>query len=108
MNPCRVSAITNGGRERTIRTLSSRIDLEAARVVAGGELDGLGRGLDVREPHDPPLGLRDRLLRDDDDVVVLEAARALGGGGEVRGEVVPRLQLGDPGEPEDPEVARDR
>ena len=47
-------------------------DLDAARVGVAGELARLLRRLDVRERDDAALDLRDRLLRDDDDVAVLE------------------------------------
>ena len=46
--------------------------LEVARVVPARELDGRGRRLDVVEADDAPLRLRHDLLRDDDDVGVLE------------------------------------
>ena len=65
--PCRVSAITSGGRARTIRAVSRRIDLDlrAGRSLAGELARPVGR-LDVVERDDAALGLRDRLLRDDD------------------------------------------
>ena len=46
--------------------------LEAASVVSGRELARALRRLDVVEPNDAALRLRDGLLRDDDDVAVLE------------------------------------
>ena len=63
--------------------------LEVARVVSGRELDCRGRRLDVVEAHDPPLGLRDDLLGDDDDVAVLE----LDALDDERAEVVPLRDL---------------
>ena len=74
--PWVVSAMTSGGRKRTIRALSRRIDLEPTRIpVAGERSSPLGR-LDVGEADDPALRLRDDLLRDDDDVAVLELGRS--------------------------------
>src|SRR3990172_7884825 len=45
-----------------------------ARVLAAGELDRARRRLQLVEPHDAALGLRDRLLGNDDDVAVLQPA----------------------------------
>ena len=71
--PCRVCAITSGGRLRTTSHALAQDHLEVARVaVRAGELARALRGLDVGEAHDAALDLRDRLLRDDDDVAVLE------------------------------------
>ena len=75
--PWRVSAITSGGRDAD----------DARRTRAGSPRPGAGRAspassrarsrrLDLVEPHDAALGLRDDLLRDDDDVAVLEPAGA--------------------------------
>ena len=50
---------------------------------------------------DAALGLGDDLLRDDDDVALGQAARALEGVAEQRREVVPRPHLGDPLERQD-------
>jgi hypothetical protein len=50
--------------------------LEPPRILAGRQLARLPRGLDLVQTNDPALGLRDDLLRDDDDVVVLERHRA--------------------------------
>jgi hypothetical protein len=47
--------------------------LDAARVlIVAGDLARLLRGLDVVEADDAALRLRDGLLREDDDVAVLE------------------------------------
>ena len=47
--------------------------LEPTRVLLGaGELDRLGGGLELVEPHHAALGLGDHLLRHDHDVAVLE------------------------------------
>ena len=74
-NPWRVSAITSGGRERTTRTASPRITSRWRASCPARELDRCGRRLDVVEADDAPLRLRHDLLRDDDDVGVLELDR---------------------------------
>ena len=66
--------------------------LDSARVALAGDLTRPRRGLDVVQSHDSPFDLRDRLLRDDEDVSVLEL-RALGD--EAR-QVVSFAQLGEP------------
>ena len=73
--------------------------LDAARRVAvgGGDLARPLGGLDPLQPRDSSLDLRDRLLRDDDDVAVLEL-RTLD---DHRREVVVLVQLGDALERED-------
>ena len=70
--PWRVSAMMNGGRARTIRAVSRRTTSTSRGSRVAGELARPLRRLDVLDPHDAALGLRDRLLRDDDDVAVLE------------------------------------
>src|SRR5262249_36284536 len=79
--------------------------LDAARVslVACDLACALGR-LDIVEPDDSPLHLRDRLLRDDDDVAVLE----LDAVDDVRGEVVAFVQLRDAGDGKDVEAGQCR
>ena len=79
-----------------------------ARVGVAGELDRALRRLDVGEVDDAALRLRDDLLRDDDDVAVVEPAGPVGGGGEQRAEVVPCLDLRYPLEREDPELGHRR
>ena len=65
-------------------------DLDPARVgLAGGEFACLLGRLDSGELDDAALDLRDRLLRDDDDVPVCELASL----GDQRSEVVSLLQL---------------
>ena len=76
--------------------------LDVARVAVVGELERPRRRLDVVQPHDAALGLRDRLLCNDEDVRVLEAARALRGGEEEPSEIVAVLDLGDPGKRDHP------
>jgi hypothetical protein len=77
-------------------------DLQVARVVAlVRELAGTRGGLDVVESHDATLGLRDRLLRHDHDVAVLEAGRAR----DQPAEVVALLDLGQALDREDAKLA---
>ena len=53
--------------------------LDDTRVTAvGGPLQRRGRGLDLREVNDPPLGLRNRLLRHDERVAVSERLSGVG------------------------------
>ena len=55
-----------------MRGALSEDHLELPRVgLRAGELAGQAGRLDVGEPHDPALDLRDRLLRDHDHVVSL-------------------------------------
>ncbi len=69
-----------------------------ARVsLLAGELDRTLARLDVGEAHDPPLRLRDRLLRDHEHVAVLEAHR----GGDQRAEVGSGFDLRQPLDAED-------
>ena len=76
-NPCRVSAITSGGRERTTVARLAQDPLDLARVaLVAGELERALGGLDVVERDDAALDLRDGLLRDHDDVASLEPADA--------------------------------
>ena len=100
-NPCRVSAITSGGRARTISLTLAEDDLETPRVLLSRELARAGGRLDVVEVDDATLDLRDGLLRDHDDVVRLQAARPSRRFGEERGEIVSLLQLRDPVERDD-------
>ena len=74
--PCRVRAITSGGRERTTSADSRRIT-STCRGSPSSPASSTARGgrLDLVEPDDPALDLRDRLLGDDDDVARLEPAR---------------------------------
>ena len=74
-----------------------------ARIAIAGELvRALGR-LDPVEADDPALGLRDDLLRDDEDVGVLEPARPVGRLRQERHEIVALLDLRDALEREDPD-----
>ena len=83
----------SGDHERRARAHDARglaeDHLQVTRVVSGGELDGRGRRLDFVEAHDSPLGLRDDLLGDHDDVAVLE----LDSLDDERAEVVPLRDL---------------
>ena len=90
MKPCWVSAITSGPRSRMIRFASRRITSTSrgSRSSPASSLRLLG-GVEVVDAHDPALGLRHDLLRDHDDVVVLE----LDGPGDQRREVVARPDL---------------
>ena len=104
--PCRVSAMTSGGRERTTRALSRRIasTWRGSRSPASSQRP-LGR-LDLVEPDDAALRLRDDLLRDDDDVGVLEPSGAVGRVRQERDEIVALLDLRDALEREDPDLGR--
>ena len=96
MKPWRVSVMISGGRTRTTWALSRQDRLDVARVAVVGELERPLRRLDLVQPHDAALGLRDHLLGDDEHVGVLEAARALGRvGQEQPREVVAFLDLRD-------------
>ena len=93
MKPWCVSQMTSGGRTRTTLFASRRIHSIAARIpLVAGDLARPLRRLDVVEADDASLDLRDRLLRDDDDVAVLE----LDALEDQRREVVPFAQLGEP------------
>src|SRR6476469_3132459 len=54
-----------------LRLTEHHLDLARVALVAG-ELAGLLGRLEIVEPDDAPLGLRDRLLRDDEDVTVAQ------------------------------------
>ena len=69
-------------------------------LVAGDLSRARGR-LDVVEAHDASLDLRNSLLGDDDDVVLLEADAL----DDQRRQVVAGPQLGDPRDGEDGEAA---
>ena len=78
----------------TRRLLQDRLD--AARIglvlrIRDGDLARLLRRLVVVQPYDAALDLRDRLLRDDQDVAVLELDRVR----DQRREVVALAQLRD-------------
>jgi hypothetical protein len=78
--------------------------LDASRVAVASDAARLRRGLDSRERDDAAFGLGHDLLRHDDDVAVFEIAA---GGRRDRGaEVVPRPNLGDALEREDPELGQ--
>ena len=74
-----------------LRLAEDRLDPTRISLVAR-DLARTLRRLDVVEPHDATLDLRDRLLRDDDDVAVLE----LDALEDQRREVVPFAKLGNP------------
>ena len=88
--PWRVSVIRNGGRARTIRAVSLRTTSTSRGSRPPASSTACGGGLDVLDPHDAALGLRDGLLRDDDDVAVLELRPRR----DQRAEVVALLDLG--------------
>ena len=84
--------------------------LDLARIaVVARELDGARRRLDLVEAHDPALDLRDGLLRDDDDVALLEPARR-GAHASARSgrQIVALLELGQPGEADHADLAEPR
>ena len=94
MKPCCVSQMTSGGRTRTTLFASWRMtSIRRAVAVLAGDLARLLRRLDSVERDDAPLDLRDRLLRDDDDVAVLELDPL----DDQRREVVALAQLRDAG-----------
>ena len=53
------------------RLAQDHLDLARVALVAR-ELDGLRRGLEAVDSDHAPLGLRDRLLRKDENVAILE------------------------------------
>src|SRR5205085_5520862 len=63
---------------------------------------GVVGGLDLRQAHDPALGLRDRLLGDDEHVAVLEGGTA----GDQLSEVVTLVDLGQAFDREDPDQGK--
>ena len=97
--PCRVCEITSGGRERTTSTASRRIT-STCRGSPSSPASSIARadGSTSSRSHDAALDLRDGLLRDDDDVAVLEPARPGRGLGEEPAEVVALLELRQPRE----------
>jgi hypothetical protein len=74
-------------------------------TVRPGQLHGACGRLDVREPHHAALDLGDRLLRDDDDVTVLEASDPPCRGVQEEREIVALLQLREPLERDHPDDA---
>ena len=79
--------------------------LDAARVLLAGELTSFRGRLDIVEVDHAALDLRHRLLRHDEDIARDESAGAPRGLGEMQGEVVSFLQLGDPTERDDADLA---
>jgi hypothetical protein len=77
--------------------------LDVPRVAVVGELEGALRWLDVLQPDDAALGLRDRLLGDDEHIRVLESARAPGRVEQERREIVAVVDLRDALERDDPD-----
>ena len=96
IQPSFVSAISTPGTARRIeRDSASTSSTRAGSLpVRSGELSRAIRGIDLGKPAQPALGLRDHLLRDDDDLAV----RGLGGRGDQRPEVVALPDLGQAGE----------
>ena len=72
--------------------------LDAAWIGFAGKLSRTLGWLDVGEVDDATLDLRDRLLGDDEDVVLVEARAACSRLDEDRGEIVSLLELRDPEE----------
>ena len=86
------------------RLAQDDLDLAGIAVVALGELDRLGSRLDPGQVDDRALGLRDDLLRDDQDVVVAQregAGRGRDRVGDDGREVVAETDLRDAVEGED-------
>ena len=78
-------------------------DLEPPRVAVGaGEPPGLVRRLDLVQADDAPLGLRDHLLGDADDVAVAQLHRSR----DQRREIVALGDLGEPLDRQDLDHAR--
>ena len=74
-------------------------------ALVPGELDGARRRLDLVQANDAALDLRHRLLRDDDDVAVLEPADAGAGVGQQPAEIVALLELGNARQADHPHLA---
>ena len=87
------------GADQPPRLVEDDLDLPRILVVLGGQMIGqLARG-DVGEPDRPALGLRHHLVGDHDDVAVVQPAwrlRCRQCGLDQDGEVIARVQLGDP------------
>ena len=103
--PCRVSAMTSGGRERTTSRASLRITSRRRGSASPASSRARSDGSTVDEVDDAALDLRDRLLRDDEHVVVLEAACACRGVEEQPCQVVALVELGQPPQRDDAELA---
>ena len=87
--------MTSGGRARTTSRALAKDDLHAARISVARQLvRPLGR-LDIAEIDDAALDLRDRLLRDHEDVPGLEPSHAPSRVDEQRGEIVAGFELRD-------------
>ena len=81
----------SGGLTRTSSTASSRMTwIRRGSASSPASSRACSRRLDVGEGDHASLDLRDRLLRDDDDVAVLE----LDALGDERREIVSLAQLG--------------
>ena len=94
--PWRVRQIRRPRSARSSSVLSSRIDLDVARVLAvlGGERARALARLDVRERAHAALGLRDDLVRDGEHVGRAErGVQPRAGGGEQGREVVAGADL---------------
>jgi len=104
IKPWRVSAMTSGGRERTTRHRLLQDRLDPPRILVSGQLARSLGGLDVVQPHDPPLRLGHDFLREHNDVAVLE----LGGARNPLGKIVALPYLRPAEEREDPELRHGR
>ena len=105
--PWRVSAMTSGGRvSHDLARSRARITSIRRGSSSPASSRARSRRLDPVEVDDAAFHLRDRLLRDDDDVVAREPAGAVGRFDEQRAEVVPLLELRDPAERDDAELVR--
>ena len=83
----------------------SEDDLDPPRILVLCELASACRWLHIGELHDATLDLRDRLLRDHEDVALLEPSRALGGFDEASGEIVALLELRNASKPDDAKIS---
>ena len=104
--PCRVRAITSGGRERTTSADSRRIT-STCRGSPSSPASSTARGDGSTSSRRTiaALDLRHGLLGDDDDVAVLEPADARAGVGQQAAEIVPLLELGDARQADHPHLA---
>ena len=96
-NPWRVSAMMSvGGLERTIRRLSWRITSMRRASSAPASSRARSEGTTSSRRKYATFDLRDRLLRDDDDVAAREPSCPLRRFDDQRTEIVPLLELRNP------------
>ena len=103
--PCRVSVMTSGGRARTTSRVSRRMTSMRRGSPSPASSCARSDGSTSRRSTTRPSDLRDRLLRDHEDVPGLEPSHALGRVDEQCGEIVAGLELRDAREPDHPHLA---